>query len=46
MVDYVDDKLVEELALSEMAGTAHISPYHLSRLFKGSTVLTPMFSTV
>jgi hypothetical protein len=41
VVDYVGDKLAEELTLAEMAGAAHISPYHFSRLFKESTVRTP-----
>ncbi len=40
-IDYVDDNLEKDLTLAEIAGAAHMSPYHFSRLFKQSTGLTP-----
>ncbi len=40
-IDYIGDNLEKDLTLAELAGTAHMSPYHFSRLFKGSTGLTP-----
>lgn len=41
-IDYIGDNLVDkDLTLAEMAGTARMSPYHFSRLFKESTGLTP-----
>ncbi len=40
-IDYVGDNLQKDLTLSEMAGAAHMSPYHFSRLFKESTGLAP-----
>ncbi len=40
-IDYVGDNLAKDLRLSEIAGAAHMSPYHFSRLFKESTGLTP-----
>lgn len=42
VIDYVGDNLANKgLTLAEMAGTAHMSPYHFSRLFKESTGLAP-----
>lgn len=40
-IDYVGDNLEKDLKLAEIAGAAHMSPYHFSRLFKQSTGLTP-----
>lgn len=40
-IDYVGDNLEKDLKLAEIAGAAHMSPYHFSRLFKESTGLTP-----
>ena len=41
VIDYIGDNLQKDLTLAEMAGVAHMSPYHFSRLFKASTGLTP-----
>lgn len=41
VTDYVGDNLVHDLTLEELAGIAHMSPYHFSRLFKRSTGLSP-----
>ena len=41
VVDYVEDNLVHDLTLDELAGVAHMSPYHFSRRFKRSTGLSP-----
>jgi AraC family transcriptional regulator len=41
VVDYVGDNLVHDLTLDELAGVAHMSPYHFSRRFKRSTGLSP-----
>ncbi len=41
VIDYIGDNLQKDLTLAEMAGVAHMSPYHFSRLFKESTGLTP-----
>ena len=41
VTDFVDDNLSMDLGLSEMAGVAHLSPYHFSRQFKRSTGLSP-----
>ncbi len=40
-VDYIGDNLEKDLTLAEIAGAAHMSPYHFSRLFKQSVGLTP-----
>ena len=41
-IDYVGDNLAnKDLTLAEVAGAAHMSPYHFSRLFKESTGLAP-----
>ncbi len=39
--DYIGDNLQRDLKLAEIAGAAHMSPYHFSRLFKRSTGLSP-----
>jgi len=39
--NYIEDNLGEELALADVAGAAHLSPYHFSRLFKASTGVSP-----
>lgn len=39
--DYVGDNLEKDLKLADIAGAAHMSPYHFTRLFKESTGLTP-----
>lgn len=40
--DCIGDNLAnKDLTLAAMAGAAHMSPYHFSRLFKESTGLTP-----
>lgn len=41
VIDYIGDNLGNDLTLVEIARTAHMSPYHFSRLFKRSTGLTP-----
>ena len=41
VTEYVGDNLVHDLTLEELAGVAHMSPYHFSRLFKRSTGLSP-----
>ncbi len=41
VIDYIGDNIEKDLTLAEMAGVAHMSPYHFSRLFKESTGLTP-----
>jgi len=38
---FTEKALQKDLTLAEMAGVAHMSPYHFSRLFKESTGLTP-----
>ncbi len=40
-IDYIGDNLEKDLRLAEIAGAAHMSTYHFSRLFKESTGLTP-----
>ncbi len=40
-IDYIGDNLQGDLTLAELAGAAHMSPFHFSRLFKESTGLTP-----
>ncbi len=42
VIDYIGDNLAnKDLLLDEIAGAAHTSPYHFSRLFKESTGLAP-----
>ena len=38
---YVDEYLDADLSLEELAGLAHLSPFHFARLFKNSTGLPP-----
>jgi AraC family transcriptional regulator len=38
---YVEERLAEDLSLSEMAAVASLSPYHFARLFKASTGVSP-----
>jgi len=39
--DYIQDRLAEEISLSELAAVADLSPYHFCRAFKQSTGLPP-----
>ncbi len=39
--DYINDNLSQKLTLKEIAGAAHVSPYHLARLFKAAIGLSP-----
>ena len=39
--DYINDNLPQKLTLTEIAGAAHLSPYHLARSFKAATGLSP-----
>jgi AraC family transcriptional regulator len=39
--DYINDNLSQKLTLTEIAGAAHTSPYHLARLFKVAIGLSP-----
>jgi AraC family transcriptional regulator len=41
VTDYVGDNLSTNLTLSEIAGVAHMNPFHFSRMFKLSTGLGP-----
>ncbi|MEC4815834.1 MAG: AraC family transcriptional regulator [Scytonema sp. PMC 1069.18] len=41
VLEYISDRLENELTLAELAGVVEISPYHFARLFKQSTGLTP-----
>lgn len=38
---FIEERLAEDLSLSELAGLVHLSPYHFARLFKQSTGLAP-----
>jgi AraC family transcriptional regulator len=38
---YVEERLAEDLSLSEMAAVASLSPYYFARLFKASTGVSP-----
>ncbi len=40
-INYINDKLAKRLTLADIAGVAHLSPYHFSRSFKKSTGLSP-----
>jgi len=40
-VDYINDNLSGKLALTEIAGAAHMSPHHFARSFKAATGLSP-----
>lgn len=39
--DYINDNLPQKLTLTEIAGAAHVSPYHLARSFKAAIGLSP-----
>jgi AraC family transcriptional regulator len=39
--DCINDNLPGKLTLAEMAGVAHVSPYHFARSFKAETGLSP-----
>ncbi|MBA3426906.1 MAG: helix-turn-helix transcriptional regulator [Rubrobacter sp.] len=39
--DYINDNLSRKLTLTEIAGTAHISPHHFARSFKAATGFAP-----
>lgn len=41
VLDYIETRLDGALSLQELAGVAHISPFHFGRLFKQSTGVTP-----
>ena len=41
MTDYIGSHLDEDLSLDKLAGLVRMSPYHVARLFKQSTGLTP-----
>jgi AraC family transcriptional regulator len=41
VLEYISDRLENELTLAELANAVDISPYHFARLFKQSTGLTP-----
>ncbi len=38
--EYIDEHLSDDLQLSVVAASAHLSPYHFARLFKASTGVT------
>jgi AraC family transcriptional regulator len=40
-IDYVNDHLSRKVTLTEIAGAAHVSPYHFARSFKTATGLSP-----
>jgi AraC family transcriptional regulator len=41
VVEYIMENLAGSLTLEEMAGAAHLSPYHFARQFKATTGLPP-----
>lgn len=41
VMDYINDRLEQELSLEELAAIAQLSPYHFCRSFKRSTGFTP-----
>jgi len=41
VLDYIHANPTEQLALEDLARMARLSPFHFSRLFKGSTGMTP-----
>lgn len=41
VTDYIEDNIARDLTLQEIAGVAHMSPFHFSRVFKHSTGLSP-----
>lgn len=40
-VDFIHDNYYRDLSLSDVAAAAHLSPFHLSRIFKKATGVTP-----
>jgi AraC family transcriptional regulator len=40
-VDFIHDNYAMDLSLSDIAAAAHLSPFHLSRIFKKATGITP-----
>lgn len=40
-VDFIDSHYAQEISLADMAQAAHVSPFHLSRLFKKAMGMTP-----
>ena len=40
-VDFIHDNYAKDLSLSDIAAAAHLSPFHLSRIFKKATGATP-----
>jgi AraC family transcriptional regulator len=41
VVDYVQDNLASDLALEQLSGVVHLSPFHFARAFKIATGLSP-----
>jgi AraC family transcriptional regulator len=41
VLEYLHEHLDASLSLDDLAGVAHVSPYHFARLFKNSTGLPP-----
>ena len=42
VVDYIEDNIVEDLSLKDMAAIAAMSPYHFARAFKAATDASPL----
>ena len=42
VVDYIEDNVVEDLSLKDMAAVAAMSPYHFARAFKAATDASPL----
>lgn len=40
-VDFINENYATDLSLSDIAAAAHLSPFHLSRIFKRATGATP-----
>lgn len=40
-VDFIHDNYARDLSLSDIAAAVHLSPFHLSRIFKKATGVTP-----
>ncbi len=40
-IDFINENYARDISLSEIAEAAHLSPFHLARLFKRTTGLTP-----
>lgn len=41
VIDYIHEKLSEEITLNDLSARVQLSPFHFARLFKQSTGLTP-----